>query len=459
MLSGRKLYVLIILAVISVLSLCLFACNKDDRETENSDSQNQSQQEDGKEETILPGSPLPFEIDKTGTINRFYANESNSVNIVIPATYSINENGEIVSGTAYEIKTIGAYSFANNNLIQSVFVPDTVERIEENAFFNCSELSRLNITENITEIGDNAFENCPRLTSIAQTGENGLILSDNKNLKTFSIPSSVTRLEEGAFTNWFGLTKIDIDDGVEYLGDKVFSNCENLEEVNINGKLSYFGEKAFDGCTKLTELRRTEDRYSENGMIIFSVEQPLHKFTVPASIKTIVSNFFENWMLLEELYIPETVTSANSILINSYNLKKLTCGKNNILFLFAKYDNFDTHPESNKLYSVSHVYMQMDYYYIPKSLTEIHLLGEIGEDCLYGMQSVEKVYLPSGIEEFGEGAFEGCTGLKEVYLSANGDWSYSGAGESGVVSRADMNSPAKLAEQLKTHGRCRWTKQ
>ena len=91
---------------ISICVICLFlalgltACN--------ADSNNQNDVDN----TIVY---LPYEIDNTGCIQRFYANESNSVNVVIPATYSMDENGKLISGTAYEVKTIGAHCFANNN--------------------------------------------------------------------------------------------------------------------------------------------------------------------------------------------------------------------------------------------------------------------------------------------------------------------------------------------------------
>lgn len=49
---------------------------------------------------------LAYEIDNTGTITRYYANENNSENIVIPATYDIDTEGRIIEGSSYEIKEI-----------------------------------------------------------------------------------------------------------------------------------------------------------------------------------------------------------------------------------------------------------------------------------------------------------------------------------------------------------------
>ena len=82
---------------------------------------------------------LPYEIDATGCILRFYANETNSVNIVVPATYSIDERGNLIPGAAYSVKSIGDNCFANNNLIETVSIPDTIVSIgggAKNRFLN-----------------------------------------------------------------------------------------------------------------------------------------------------------------------------------------------------------------------------------------------------------------------------------------------------------------------------------
>lgn len=118
----KRLILLSVLCLLFVLSVALSACG-------NSDINNESG--DNKTNTVVY---LPYDIDETGTIKRFYANESNGANIVIPATYSINENGRIIVGTACEIKSIGAYCFANNNLIETVSVPDTIVSIQEKHF-------------------------------------------------------------------------------------------------------------------------------------------------------------------------------------------------------------------------------------------------------------------------------------------------------------------------------------
>ena len=69
-----------------------------------------------------------------------------------------------------------------------------------------------------------------------------------------------------------------------------------------------------------------------------------------------------------------------------------------------------------------------------------------------GMKSVEELHIESDVTSFGAGAFSGCSGLTNVYFSTDGDWEYTFTAvttERGTISKAVMNNPRQLAEQLK----------
>jgi len=397
---------------------------------------------------------LPYEIDNTGCIKRFYANENNSVNVIIPATYSIDAEGKIISGEAYEVKTIGEYCFANNKLIETVFIPDTITKIEECAFYNCSKINTVNISKNIHTVGQTAFEECPKLTTITKNGKSGLIIDDNKNLHSFFIPNSITKIEEYAFSNWTNLTSIIIGSNIEYIGDYSFSNCGNLSNVDIISSLTYLGNNTFADCEKLTALTTSQ---ITNGLCM-APNQRLRNFVVPATIQSIKEGFFYGWKQLEELYIPEKTTLIGMIFKDNDCLKKLSCGSSNILSLFYHRPNYETVIESEKMYMVSYRSDTSSYaynYYIPNTLTEVNLLNNIESYCLYGMKSIKTVYIQSTVSDFGYGAFAECSGLTNVYFTTDRDWIYSmsyyNSSDQGTVSKADMNNSVKLAALLKEH--------
>lgn len=431
---------------ISICVLCLFlalgltACNADNNIQNNNDNKNQ----------IVY---LPYEIDKTGCIQRFYANENNSINIVIPATYSIDENGKLISGTAYEIKTIGTRCFANNNLIESIYIPDTIISIEERAFYNCAKLSTINITQNIKSIGNDAFESCPKLNTITKNGKSGLIIEENKNLSSFTIPNTIVKLEDNSFANWTNLSSISIGTNINYIGNNAFAHCNNLSRVSIGSSLNYLGNSAFADCEKLTSLTTSDN----SNCISFAPNQSISSFVVPLSVTSIHNEFFYGWKQLKEVEIHGAITSLGMIFKDNENLTKLTCCSTNILSLFYHRPDYETKIESEKMYIVSYKPYSGSYiynYYIPNTLTEIRLLSTVESYCLYSMKSIQKVYIPSTVTNFGYGAFAGCSGLTNVYFSTDSDWKYEMSyytSDYGIISKSDMNNSTQLANQLKTH--------
>lgn len=394
---------------------------------------------------------LAYEIDNTGTITRYYANGNNSENIVIPATYDIDAEGRIIEGSSYEIKAIGDYCFANNTKTKRVVIPQTITTIGNNAFYNCSQLNSVNIGRNISKMGNDAFGNCPLLTTIAKTGDTGIIIEKNDNLSSFEIHESVSKIDDGAFAGWSKLSTIMIGENVTYIGDNAFSGCEKLAKVVIDSSLTYLGENAFSDCEKLTILTSTESDYG----ICFKKAQSLENFTVPLSVIGIYGNFFYGWKELKNVTMHESVTPIGSIFYDNTKLTSITCAIPCVLSLFS--DNAEQ-SESEKVYVVDGsyaYYIQKGKYYIPASLKEIHLLGEVGMFCLYGMKSVQKVYIETSVESFGHNAFGGCDGLTEVYFSTNSNWRYERSypdTASGFVSMSVMNSPTELANKLKSHG-------
>ena len=78
-----------------------------------------------------------------------------------------------LNGKVYPVKEIGA-SLGNtiDSIIwdrpplTSVFIPNSVTKIGNDAFSDCTELSSLDIPKSIIEIGRSAFRSCRSLSSI-----------------------------------------------------------------------------------------------------------------------------------------------------------------------------------------------------------------------------------------------------------------------------------------------------
>ncbi len=98
---------------------------------------------------------------------------------------------------------IGTYAFYDCKAVEIV-IPDSVLYINDNAFAECKELTKLSLPASLTSISNNMLENCEKLASV-------------------SIPANVTKIGEMAFYNCRKITEITIPSEVSEIGVNAFS--------------------------------------------------------------------------------------------------------------------------------------------------------------------------------------------------------------------------------------------
>ena len=212
----------------------------------------------------------------------YYDNDSNWEadvlyidNHLIEAGWFIGtEIGKNISGD-YAIKpgtkTVGDYAFQYCNKLTNITIPNSVVSIGNYAFGSCTDLTSITIPESVTKIGECTFLVCVNLTGIsvaegntAYCEENGILYNKEKteiicfpSEKTdtsFAIPSSVTRIVGGAFSNCQRLTNITIPEGVISIGDSAFYVCTGLTGIIIPDGVVSIGNSAFYHCVSLTSV-------------------------------------------------------------------------------------------------------------------------------------------------------------------------------------------------------------
>ena len=114
-------------------------------------------------------------------------------------------------------------------------IPDSVTRIGNYAFYNCTSLTSVTIPDSVTSIGERAFYGCTSLTSII-------------------IPDSVTSIGDSTFSDCSGLTSVTIGNGVTSIGNWAFCGCSGLKSVTIGNSVTSIGGSAFSSCTGLTSV-------------------------------------------------------------------------------------------------------------------------------------------------------------------------------------------------------------
>ena len=98
-----------------------------------------------------------------------------------------------------------------------------------------SSITTLVVKEGVTSIGRMAFAGYTNLTKV-------------------TFPSTLTAIEEMAFSACTGLTEVVLNEGLTKIGISGFTGCTNLQTIVIPSTLSAVGTAAFTACTSLSDV-------------------------------------------------------------------------------------------------------------------------------------------------------------------------------------------------------------
>ena len=134
---------------------------------------------------------------------------------------------------------------------------NTLKRIGTDAFLDCKWLREIDIPTTV-EIGDSAFSYCESLLNAVITPKMGKQVYYNSGVRSVTMPDAynpITVIREGTFygTN---ITSIRIPSSVTRIEDIAFSGCDELASVEFeNPPYISFGKRAFSGCKSLRTFR------------------------------------------------------------------------------------------------------------------------------------------------------------------------------------------------------------
>lgn len=196
----------------------------------------------------------------------------------------------------------------------------------------------------VVSIGEKAFFNCTQIKSV-------------------TLPSSITKIDAEAFAGCINLKNIYLSDNLKEIDKNAFYQCESLESISFKDKLEKIGEHAFFNCKSFTNLE------------------------IPTSVNKIGINALMGCDNLSNLKLP--FLGGNKDDISNAKLK----------YLFGSAGNNDDNAKP------------------PKSLKNIEIMGGfIGEKAFYQCESIENVAIGSGIDNIGDYAFFECVNMQNITL-------------------------------------------
>ena len=230
------------------------------------------------------------------------------------------------------VTTIGAGAFLGCNGLMELLLPGSIVRIGSSAFSGCSGLTEVEIPHGVKAIGGSVFSDCSNLTKITvepgnenYVSQNGLLLTkDGKTLLqgvngVVVIPSSVTRINNFAFSGRDSLTQVTIPNGIREIGWFAFSGCDSLTKVVIPSSVVNIEPRAFvrSGLTSISVEEGNEFYSSRNGMLLSKdgttlIQGVNGEVEFPPCVRMIGEMAFMRCSGLTRLVIPDSVTNIAS---------------------------------------------------------------------------------------------------------------------------------------------------
>lgn len=213
-------------------------------------------------------------------------------------------------------KVVLVKSFGKSKKIQSVHISNGVN-VEGSALSYCPNLKKITVAKNNKNY----------------TVKNNMLLSKNKKaliacpggIKYPKIPSSVTKLSDGAFSG-SKAEKVALGKNITYMGYEVFKDCKNLSQITFHRdmKLKVIRHAVFENCKTLKTLELPAS-VKEVWDYVFSGCSTLENLKIGKELKYIGHSNFTNCKKLHSLYIySKNCTMGEPLMQSVDNQKRLT---------------------------------------------------------------------------------------------------------------------------------------
>ena len=269
----------------------------------------------------------------------------------------------------------------------------------------------------------------------------GALAFADRRVTTVSIPNTVKRIGQQAFSRCWDLTQADLPDSVTEAGIFAFNACTALKTVRLSKKLREIPDGMFLGCNKIESVAMP-DSITAVGTHAFYGCSSLSQVSFSQKLQTIGDGAFARCKLTYVHLHGAVTTIGNLAFSENANLYAAIIPKDAWLFT----DVFDGCTAvrivsgwggSVQAYADSCANLT---FLLDPDLTDFDFTLPAGIDSLYneafaGGAARGCVCLGESVQTVSGGAFRDCTGLELVYIGNSGVWisDYAFSGCSGIT--------------------------
>ena len=221
----------------------------------------------------------------------------------------------------------------------------------------------------------------------------------------------ITKINGWAFYQRKEIKTVSIPDSVTEIGDSAFYECSSLEKVSLGkgSKLKTIGEYAFSSCVRLTSI------------------------TLPKGLETIDRSAFDHCFRLVEVIDKSKKNVAEDYFTFYDPLLPKPVIHRGISFLFEK-DGFVLYIDNREVYL-------LDYRGSDPAPTIPRWVTHICPYAFYERSGIKELVIPSNVKTIGERAIEKCDSLEEISIPATTQPVVRFSDESMLIPDCTLDSP------------------
>ena len=235
-----------------------------------------------------------------------------------------NEYYRSIDGVLYDAGALYLYVYPGGKADESFTVPETVQTIGSNAFYDNEHISTLTVGRNVTAIYGEAFCGLTNLSEITlpfigtrESMEDGYhidgVLGPVFGDGTYGL-NSLYDWNDGKPVG--SLKEVTILGGELY--DRSFSGCAYVEEINLPSIPGAIPERCFSGCTSLKKLT------------FAGSECKIGNLVLPEGIGSIGRNAFDGCTGITSVTLPTSLTSIDSSVFSGAGVEEFAVVSGNL---------------------------------------------------------------------------------------------------------------------------------
>lgn len=235
------------------------------------------------------------------------------------------------------VTVIDAYAFQNCWRLESIDLPDTLEKVHAGAFKGCARLREILLPDTVDSIGARAFYGCTGLVSVSIPAGVELQIGafeDCTNIKNITLPTGLL----GAIPS----EKLEnvVLNGGEHIHELSFMGYKNLRSITIPASIEKIEHLAFNGCEKLEavyiedlaawcEIEFAESdanplRYAKNLYLNGTLVTDL---VIPEGTSRIAPRAFDGCASIKSVILPASITELGDHAFRSTGITAIELGE------------------------------------------------------------------------------------------------------------------------------------